>query len=201
MRAETGSESMGACIAGNMKVLRKDQSLSQEQLSERSGVPRSTIASLERGEGNPTLLVLMGISQGLGVTIAQLLAQRQPRATHYPFDSHSRVHYPLLSANKDSLSATIEVLRLSPSQARYVIIEEISLKKGEKCLGTPHPPGTEEYFYPIEGQFQVDIGSDHYSVLNGDVLCFDGDQTHSYACSDKSDTARGFSVVVQVPRV
>ena len=201
MRAETGSDSTGACIAGNMKLLRKDQNLSQEQLSERSGVPRSTIASLERGEGNPTLQVLMGISQGLGVTIAELLAHRQPRAALYTRDSHSRVPYQIITAGKASSTANLDTLRLSPANARYLIIEEIRLKKGEKCLSTPHPPGTEEYFYPIEGDFQLEVGNDHFSVQSGDVLCFDGDQVHSYACSDKHDSARGMSVVVQVPRV
>lgn len=88
------SETTGACLASNMKLLRKELSLSQEQLSERSGVPRSTIASLERGEGNPTLQVLMGIAQGLGVAIAELLAQRQPRATLFPKDEHTRMSYP-----------------------------------------------------------------------------------------------------------
>jgi XRE family transcriptional regulator, regulator of sulfur utilization len=57
-------ESFGQYIAIHMKSFRREYGLSQEQLSERSGVPRSTIASLERGEGNPTLQVLVGIAQG-----------------------------------------------------------------------------------------------------------------------------------------
>lgn len=201
MRPENVSESTGACIAGNMKLLRKEQSLSQEQLSERSGVPRSTIASLERGEGNPTLQVLMGISQGLGVTIAELLAQRQPRASVHRREAHARYPQQLITMSKAQSAHTIELQRLSPSHARYLVIDEVTLMRGEKFVAQPHPPGTEEYFYPVEGSFQIEVANDHFTIHECDVLRFDGDQKHAYACADTSDRARGFSVVVQIPRV
>lgn len=56
-----------------MKNLRKKKELSQEELAELSGLHRTYISSLERGQRNPTLTTLSLISKGLNVTIDELL--------------------------------------------------------------------------------------------------------------------------------
>ncbi|NBO38839.1 XRE family transcriptional regulator [bacterium] len=201
MTVSVGSDSAGACLAMNMRHLRKESALSQEQLSERSGVPRSTIASLERGEGNPTLLVLMGISQGLGVTIADLLLPRHPRAALFRSEQHGRLAYPSLAADGLHPNKIVETLRLTPAQARYVVIEEIVLNEKERILSNPHPSGTEEFFFLVEGACEVDLGGETYPVATGDLLRFDGNQNHIYCAALGVPRARGFAVVVQAPRV
>ncbi|MEY2988138.1 MAG: hypothetical protein RJB13_1659, partial [Pseudomonadota bacterium] len=152
MAFSPGHETQGASLASNMKHLRKEASLSQEQLSERSGVPRSTIASLERGEGNPTLQVLMGVARGLGVTIAELLAQRKANATLHRREEHGWLDYQV--SRRESGAALIDTAgmrRLTPAQSRYLTIEEITLTGTEVALAHPHPLGTEEYFFVVSG--------------------------------------------------
>ncbi|MBM3383176.1 MAG: helix-turn-helix domain-containing protein [Betaproteobacteria bacterium] len=197
----TSSETQGASLASNVKYLRKELSLSQEQLSERSGIPRSTIASLERGEGNPTLQVLMGVARGLGVTISELLAQRQPRATFFPSQTHGRTQYPLEIAGVETSTRAVETLRLTPAQMRYLVIEELVLEGLETILSPAHPAGTEEHFFVVEGSCEVEVNGETYRVGQGDLLRFDGDQKHLYRGVGKGKRARGFAVVVQVPRV
>lgn len=46
--------------------------LTQEDLAYRSGLDRSYIGGVERGERNPTLSVIEKIADGLGVTVAEL---------------------------------------------------------------------------------------------------------------------------------
>lgn len=48
--------------------------LSQEELAHRSGLDRSYIGGVERGERNPTLSVIEKIAEGLGVSLAELFA-------------------------------------------------------------------------------------------------------------------------------
>ncbi|MEN9826369.1 MAG: hypothetical protein RI953_2114 [Pseudomonadota bacterium] len=205
MPVTIGDAGAGACLAANMKNLRKELGLSQEQLSDRSGVPRSTIASLERGEGNPTLLVLMGIARGFGVSITELLVQRQPRATLFKSENHSRLTYPLDSVDSSEFSSTdaIETLRLTPVQARHLVIEQVTLNAGQQIFSSPHAAGTEEYFFLVEGCCDVEVCGETFSVSQGDLLRFDGDQKHVYRSSESSTraVARGFAVVVQAPRV
>ena len=54
--------------------LRKQLSLSQEELSERCGFHRTYIGSIERGEKSPTLNTIEKFAKGLSVTIPDLLS-------------------------------------------------------------------------------------------------------------------------------
>lgn len=192
-------ESFGQYIAIHMKTFRREYGLSQEQLSERSGVPRSTIASLERGEGNPTLQVLVGISQGLGVEMSALLQKPIPTAVLYKKDDSTKVPKKLIHAD-ESIVKIINVLQLTPENFRYLIVQEYSLNENERFPGSPHSPGTEEYFFCFSGSFEIMVESEFFTVNEGDLLCFDGHQRHAYACRDGFKTSKGLSMVVQVPK-
>ncbi|WGL59005.1 helix-turn-helix domain-containing protein [Pigmentibacter sp. JX0631] len=192
-------ESFGQYIAVHMKNFRREYGLSQEQLSERSGVPRSTIASLERGEGNPTLQVLVGIAQGLGVQMSALLQKPIPTAVLYKNGDAAKVPKKLIDQN-DTVSKFVDVLQLTPENSRYLILQEYSLNEKERFPGSPHSPGTEEYFYCFSGAFEIMVESEFFIVEAGDLLCFDGHQRHAYACRDGFKTSKGLSIVVQVPK-
>jgi transcriptional regulator with XRE-family HTH domain len=65
-------------LAHNLAALRHARALTQDALAKAAGVPRSTIANLESGDGNPSLIVLVKVAQALGAPIDELLAP--PRA-------------------------------------------------------------------------------------------------------------------------
>lgn len=48
---------------------RKERNMTQEQLSQATGIDRADISKLERGEGNPTLSSLERIAEGLGMKL------------------------------------------------------------------------------------------------------------------------------------
>jgi transcriptional regulator with XRE-family HTH domain len=56
--------------------------LTQEDLAERSGLDRSYIGGVERGERNPTLSVIERIAGSLGVSLAELFSYsaKEPRS-------------------------------------------------------------------------------------------------------------------------
>jgi len=60
-------------VALNLKRLRQDAGLSQEELAERCGVHRTYMGSVERGERNITLDTLQRIAQSLNVEPLSLL--------------------------------------------------------------------------------------------------------------------------------
>ncbi|HEY8017794.1 MAG TPA: helix-turn-helix transcriptional regulator, partial [Dongiaceae bacterium] len=66
-------------LARNLAALRHMRALTQEALAKAAELPRSTIANLESGEGNPSLAVLVKVARALAVPIDELLAG--PRAS------------------------------------------------------------------------------------------------------------------------
>jgi transcriptional regulator with XRE-family HTH domain len=61
-----------------VRQARTTAGLSQEELADRSGLDRSYVGGIERGERNPTLLVIFKIAQGLSLSVSQLFARSPP---------------------------------------------------------------------------------------------------------------------------
>src|ERR1051326_2655992 len=68
-------------IAERVRDLRAEQSLSLDALAAKSGVSRSMISLIERGECSPTAVVLEKVAAGLRVTLASLFDS--PKAAAY----------------------------------------------------------------------------------------------------------------------
>jgi len=68
-------------LAANLRRLRERRKLTQQDLAERSGVPRPTLAHLESGEANPTLSVLVRVAEALGTSIEELIGRVEPAVT------------------------------------------------------------------------------------------------------------------------
>lgn len=52
---------------------RSDKGISQEELAHRSGIDRSYLGAIERGEQNSGLLHLVRIANGLGMSVSDLM--------------------------------------------------------------------------------------------------------------------------------
>lgn len=61
--------------AQNVKRLRREKAISQEELAERSGLHRTYISGIERAVRNPTLTVMDKLAAGLGVALASLVGE------------------------------------------------------------------------------------------------------------------------------
>src|SRR5439155_3189546 len=69
---EATASDLNQRIAERVRELRAAQGLSLEGLASKSGVSRSMISLIERGESSPTAVVLEKLATGLGVTLASL---------------------------------------------------------------------------------------------------------------------------------
>jgi transcriptional regulator with XRE-family HTH domain len=64
--------SINVRIASRVRGLRTEQELTLDALAARSGVSRSMLSLIERGESSPTAVVLERVATGLGVPLAAL---------------------------------------------------------------------------------------------------------------------------------
>lgn len=60
-------------LAHNLRRLRKDKGLSQEQFAFEANIHRTYISDIERGARNPTIMVVEKLAKALGVSASQLL--------------------------------------------------------------------------------------------------------------------------------
>ncbi|MDO4233027.1 MAG: helix-turn-helix transcriptional regulator [Lautropia sp.] len=68
-------EQVRAALAHNIKNLRRQHRLSQEALALSADVDRTYVSQIERGIGNPSLLVLCKLGNTLKVDLQDLLQQ------------------------------------------------------------------------------------------------------------------------------
>jgi transcriptional regulator with XRE-family HTH domain len=64
---------MRKLVGRNVKRVRQEKGLTQEQLAERSGFSQQYISGLEQGRRNPTIVTLYELALALGVDHLELL--------------------------------------------------------------------------------------------------------------------------------
>ncbi len=78
---------LSANLAENLRRLREARGLTQQELSDESGVPRPTLAHLESGSANPTLGVMARVALALSVPMEVLVAAPRAALTLYAVES------------------------------------------------------------------------------------------------------------------
>jgi transcriptional regulator with XRE-family HTH domain len=64
---------MRKLVGRNVRRIRGERGMTQEQFAERSGFSQQYISDLERGRRNPTIVSLFELAQALGSTPVELL--------------------------------------------------------------------------------------------------------------------------------
>jgi len=175
-----------AHLARNLVSLRHARGLTQGAVAKTAAVPRSTIANLESGAGNPSLAVLVKVAAALGVPIDELLAS--PRAAVRRWKSVD------LATRERGRGVTTRAL--VPEPVPDEMMDLMDFAPGAVMGGTPHLPGTREFFTCLSGAVNLSVAGERYALGEGDVLAFPGNLPHSYQNADPVRPARGVSVVV-----
>jgi len=179
-------ENVATHLARNLATLRHVRALTQDALAKASGLPRSTIANLESGEGNPSLTVLLKVANTLGVPIDELLAS--PRAKVRKWSE--------ADVSSRSRGQGVRLRPLVPEPVPEEMLTVMDFAPSGSMRGTPHLPGTREYFTCLLGQVAIFVAGERYDLAPGDVLAFPGNVPHSYKNNDARRDARGVSVVI-----
>jgi transcriptional regulator with XRE-family HTH domain len=173
-------------LARNLASLRHARALTQEALAKSAGVPRSTIANLESGDGNPSLTVLVKVAHALGAPIDELLAP--PRAKVRKWTA--------ADIATTSKGRGVAIRSLVPEPVPQEMLTVMDFAPGGAMRGTPHLPGTREFFTCLEGAVTIFVAGQRHDLVAGEVLAFPGNVPHSYQNPDSGHAAHGVSVVI-----
>jgi transcriptional regulator with XRE-family HTH domain len=177
-------------LSANLRYLRQQRGLTQARLAKQCDVPRSTLANLETGSGNPTLTVLARLSLALQVSIEEILSTPRAQGQVFPKDS--------LPTQRRGTDKRVVVSKLLPDPLPGMEFERMHLPPASRFKGVPHRPGTREYLFCESGELVLWAGGERLDLSAGDVAAFQGDQKHSYGNAGRDEVV-AFSVVMLVP--
>jgi transcriptional regulator with XRE-family HTH domain len=179
-------ELVAAHLARNLSTFRHVRNLTQGALAKSAGVPRSTIANLESSTGNPSLTVLVKVANALGVPLDELLASPRAKVRKWSGDE--------IAAQSGGRGVTMR--SLIPERVPDEVLNVMEFAPGASMRGSPHLPGTREFFTCLAGQVTIFVAGDRFDLSPGDVLAFPGNVAHSYRNPDGNRPAHGVSAVI-----
>jgi transcriptional regulator with XRE-family HTH domain len=174
-------------LARNLVALRQVRNLTQGALAKSAGVPRSTIANLESSTGNPSLTVLVKVANALDIPLDELLASPRSKVRKWTRDE----------LGSQSAGRGITIRTLIPERVPEEILNVMDFAPGGSMRGSPHLPGTREFFTCLSGNVTIFVAGERFDLAAGDVLAFPGSVPHSYRNADAHHTAQGISAVLQ----
>lgn len=165
-------DAMSSMIAANLKRIRKEKKLSLDAAAEMTGVSKSMLGQIERGESSPTVATLWKIATGLHISFTSLL---EAKDGEIQLISQKELH-PLLSDGGK--------FRLYPffpyDDSRGFEMMSIDLDPGSRSESVPHEDGTEEFAIVFQGTLKVTVGEEEFFVEAGNGIRYSANQPHIY---------------------
>jgi len=162
-------------LAERVRELRAAHGLSLDALASRSGVSRSMISLIERGEASPTAVVLEKLSVGLGVTMASLFeaAGHGGRPAGGPLAR--RDHQPQW---RDPASGYVRRNVSPPGVPQPMQIVEVHFPAGGRVAFETGSRELRVYqqVWLLEGAIDITLGGERHRLREGDCLAMQLDR-------------------------
>lgn len=169
-------------IGKNLSELRKDRGYSFDQMSHLTGVSKSMLSQIEKGQKTPTVNILWKIAHGLNVAPSLLMEEnkssiqiiKENKSKILVDDDGKYETAPFIPFNKD----------------RKFEVYKMALKPGCIHKSEPHFKHMSEYVFVCSGKLKIEVENNLYEVKAGEAIIFPGDLHHSYEniSNEKVDT-------------
>jgi len=162
-------------IADRVRGLRARRRLSLDALAAKSGVSRSMISLVERGESSPTAVVLEKLAGGLGVTLAALFDAPDGDGRTPPGPIARRTGQPVW---RDPASGYVRRNVSPPGVAQPMQIVEVEFPAGGRVAFETGGRDTRvhQQIWVLDGAIDVTVGDDRHRLREGDCLAMDLDR-------------------------
>lgn len=159
-------------VAKNIREIRERRKLTLDSAAKLTGVSRSMLAQIEKGDANPTISVLWKIAKGYKVSFTTLINPPESaplviRKDHVPplvEDDGKYINYPLFPFQTEKHFETYR----------------IEILPGGSLEAQPHMAGIEEYITVFGGTVEITVDGDSFVLNDGDSLRFRADLPHTY---------------------
>jgi transcriptional regulator with XRE-family HTH domain len=172
METATASD-LNERIAERVRDLRAAHGLSLDALATKSGVSRSMISLIERGESSPTAVVLEKLAAGLGVMLASLFDA--PAAPQPSGPVARREDQPQW---RDPASGYVRRNVSPPGVPHPMQIVEVQFPAGARVAFETGARDTRvhQQVWVLEGAIDVTVGAERHRLRKGDCLAMQLDR-------------------------
>jgi transcriptional regulator with XRE-family HTH domain len=172
MESDMSDKLINREFAQRVASLRKARKLTLDQAAHATGVSRSMLSQIERGEANPTLAMSFRIAEGLGVPIAQLIGESWggPLIEVTARDDAKSIY-------RDSDGCRLRTLSQLHME-KDIEFYELRLEPGAELDSQPHHRGTRELLTLAEGDIEVTVNAASRRLGPGDTAHYPADTEH-----------------------
>lgn len=168
-------------LAAQVRAERERAGLSLSELARRAGLAKSSLSSLESGQGNPGVETVWALATALGVPFSALIDPPQPERSLVRAGEGE-------ATRSDAADYAAIVLSHSPPNVRRDLYR-IDAEPGTPKLSDPHAIGTIEHVVVISGRALVGTLDDVVELGPGDYLRYAGDQPHTFEALEPETSA------------
>ncbi|MBE0340870.1 XRE family transcriptional regulator [Paenibacillus sp. 28ISP30-2] len=182
-------ETINLIIAKNLKAFRENKKLSLERVAELTGVSKTMIGQIERGESSPTITTIWKIANGLKISFTSLINNPQPD-TKVILGSEIQI----LTEDNGKYRA---YPHFSFEDDRRFEVYSIEIEQNGFLSSDSHGEGTAEFLTVFDGELTVRVNNLEYTIRSGDSIRFKADRPHTY--HNSGETLTRLSLVIYYP--
>lgn len=173
-------------LATALREARRSRGLSLDAVARLSGVSRSMVSQIERGESSPTVATLWNLTQALQVDFAGLLDSRGSPAIEL-----------IRAADAPTIDGRGEGVRIRilspPETVGSHEVYDLTFAHGGCLISDPHSGGCREHLTIIDGALRVTSGEASEVLGPGDTARYPADRPHRIEAT--SGAARALLIV------
>lgn len=159
-------------IAMNLKRIRKSRNMSLDMLAVHTGVSKSMLGQIERGESNPTVGTIGKIVEGLRISFEELIYE--PKA------AVSVIHKEELQSRKEAGNGCKNYLFFPFDKKKGLEGRVFELNPGSVYYMDSRGENMTEYITVFGGELTLEIGEKRYTVSAGNAIKVTADTAHAY---------------------
>ena len=165
-------DGINSIVSVNLKLLREKRKLSLDALAKETGVSKSMLGQIERGDVNPTISTVWKIANGLKISFTELM--NRPETEYEMIDSG--LLEPLVEDGGKFRNFTMFPF---DSKRRFEIFY-IEIDAGSQLQAEPHPTGAQEFMTVFSGELTVTVNGETFRIRKGCSFRFRADSPHGY---------------------
>ena len=171
---DESTAALASAIGVRVRQERQSRRWTLDQLSEAAGVSRRMVVNVEQGAANPSVGILLRISDALGVGLPALVERPQAKPVKVTRRGDGAVLWSGQAGGRGVLVAGTE-------PPDVVELWDWTLGPGDNHMSEAHTPGTKELMQVQQGTVTVEVADQPVTLDAGDAVAFPGDVAHSYA--------------------